>query len=72
MIDKLKEINDSLIQINKNNPIEQKKYILIKKLLEDKNCFVKMDIKSAYAVLRDLKISEEHLKEVYIQLLEIK
>ena len=72
MVNKLKEINDSLIMINKNNPIEQKKYILIKKLLEDKNCFMKLDVNSAYAILRDLKISEEHLKEVYIQLLEIK
>ena len=72
MVNKLKEINDSLIMINKNNPIEQKKHILIKKLLEDKNCFMKLDAESAYAILRDLQVSEEHLKEVYIQLLEIK
>ena len=72
MVNKLKEINEGLIKLNKNNPNELKKYELIKKILEEDNCFTKIDVDVAYGILRDLKISEENIKEVYIQLLEIK
>ena len=45
-----------------------KKQILIKKILKENDCFLKMSIENAYSILRDLKISEENLKKVYMEL----
>ena len=58
-----------LIKLNKNNDEELKKQLLIKKILEEKDCFLKISIEDAYSILRDLKISEEDLKKVYIELI---
>ena len=69
MIEKLKSINKKLIDLNKNNDKELKKQLLIKKILEEKDCFLKISIEDAYSILRDLKISEEDLKTVYIKLI---
>lgn len=69
MIEKLKSINKKLIDLNKNNDEELKKQLLIKKILEEKDCFLKVSIEDAYSILRDLKISEEDLKKVYIELI---
>lgn len=69
MIEKLKSINKKLIDLNKNNDKELKKQLLIKKILEEKDCFLKISIEDAYSILRDLKISEEDLKKVYIKLI---
>lgn len=68
MIGKLRDINEKLISLNKNNEKELKKQILIKKILKEKDCFLKMSIENAYSILRDLKISEENLKKVYLEL----
>ena len=64
----LRLINEKLIEINKNNPKELKKHLLIKEILKDDNCFLKMDIEYAYSILRDLKFPEEDLKKVYLKL----
>ena len=69
MIKELIKINDRLIEINKNNPKELKKHLLIKEILKDDNCFLKMDIEYAYSILRDLKFTEEDLKKVYLKLI---
>lgn len=69
MIEKLKSINKKLIDLNKNNDKELKKQLLIKKILKEKDCFLKISIEDAYSILRDLKISEEDLKKVYIKLI---
>ena len=69
MIKELIKINDRLIEINKNNPKELKKHLLIKEILKDDNCFLKMDIEYAYSILRDLKFPEEDLKKVYLKLI---
>ena len=69
MIEKLKSINKKLIYLNKNNDKELKNKLLIKKILEEKDCFLKISIEDAYSILRDLKISEEDLKKVYIKLI---
>ncbi len=68
MIEKLRDINEKLISLNKNNEKELKKQILIKKILKENDCFLKMSIENAYSILRDLKISEENLKKVYLEL----
>jgi len=71
MKDKLKDINKKLIELNKENEIELKKYTFIEKILEEKNCFLKMNIETAYAILRDLKIPEENIKAVYLELIDV-
>ena len=52
-----------------NNNEQLEKYLLIRKILNTKDSFSKMNIKYAYAILRDLMIPEENLKEVYIKIL---
>jgi hypothetical protein len=69
MIDKLKMINERLIDANKDNPQELQKFLLIKEILNQENCFLKMSIEYAYSILRDLQIPEDNLKEVYLELI---
>ncbi len=69
MIDKLRLINEKIIEKNKNNNIELKKHILIRKILNEENCFLLMDIEKAYSILRDLEIDEKNLKEIYLKLI---
>ena len=38
--------------------------------MEDKKCFFKLDINTAYNILRDLKIKEEDIKKVYMNLID--
>lgn len=71
MIEELKNINEKYIEEYKENPKELKKYELIKKILNEKDCFLKMNIEYAYAILRDLNIPEDKIKEVYLQLISI-
>ena len=72
MINKLKEINEQLIRINSNNNKELKKYLLIKEILNQDNCFFRMSIEQSYAILRDLRIPEKDLRNVYINLIDKK
>ena len=69
MIDKLISINEKLIVKYKNNNEQLEKHLLIRKILNTKDSFSKMNIKYAYEILRDLMIPEENLKEVYIKIL---
>lgn len=71
MIDILKIMNEKLIKANKNNPIELKKYQLIKEILNKKDCFFNMSIEYAYSILRDLQIPENELRQVYSQLISL-
>ena len=51
------------------NCSEEEKQKIIMNILEDNNCFVKMNIEDAYSILRDLNIKEEEIKETYISLM---
>lgn len=66
MLEKLREINNKLLEIN---PISKKQQ-LIKKLLQNKDCFLKINITDAYSILDDLKIPDEKKKEVYLELIK--
>lgn len=72
MIDKLKELNEKLINSNSENETDLQKQLLIQKLLKDKDCFLKMDIETAFSLLSDLKIPKEDLKRVYSELIDAK
>ena len=69
MIDVLKLRVDKLIEENKDNKENQEKYKLIKEILNKENCFLNMNIEYAYAILRDLGVPEEKLKDVYLKLI---
>mgnify|MGYP004550313749 FL=1 len=69
MIEKLRNINEKLIKLNKNNKDEYEKQVLISKLLKENDCFLKIDVEYAYAILRDLGIDEKDLKRVYYELI---
>lgn len=69
MIEKLKTINEKLIEINKENPQEVQKYLLIKEILNKDECFLNMSIEHAYSILKDLQIPENDLKSIYLQLI---
>lgn len=71
MIDKLKTITEKYIELNKNSSEELKKYSLIKKILNKKDCFLNMDIEYAYSILRDLEIPENEINYIYKQLIDI-
>lgn len=69
MIEKLKIITEKYIRVNQNNPRELKKFELIKRILNNQDCFMYMSIEQAYGILRDLEIPENELKNVYVQLI---
>lgn len=71
MLDKLRKITEIMINKNKNSK-ELKKYILIQKILNDNNCFLKIDIETAYSILRDLNFEEEELNNIYKELINVK
>ena len=69
MLEKLIEINNNII--NQTNDLEKKqKHLLIKNILNDKNCFFKMDIETSYAILRELNIPEDSIKDTYSDLID--
>ena len=71
MLERLKEINNSLIKLNNGNEKELKKQLLIRDILERENCFLKMSIEYAFSILRDLNIKEDYLKTVYLELIKL-
>lgn len=72
MIDDLKEKVDILIEKNKNNIEELKKYKIIKEILYKDDCFLNMNIEYAYSILRDLNVEESEIKKVYSKLIDKK
>ena len=69
MIEKLRKINSDII-IQTSDEQKKKKHLLIAKLLKDQQCFLKMNIETSYALLRELNIPEEEIKEKYQELID--
>lgn len=59
MIEKLREL--AKLNISKN----KKKYELINNILNDKDCFKKMNIKTAYSILSDLGLKDNEIDKAY-------
>ncbi len=70
MINKLREINNKLLNIYDINSDKYKKQLQIKNILVDDGCFYRIKIETAYSILRDLGIAESDLKSVYKQLIK--
>lgn len=48
---------------------EKQKYILINEILKNDDCFFKISISTAYAILKDLDISDDEIDIVYRNLI---
>lgn len=71
MVDRLKELNEKLINNYRDDPVNLEKQKLIKEILNEDKFIFKIDIETAYQVLRDLTIKEEDLEKVYSELIDI-
>lgn len=71
-MDKLITKNNQLIESYKNDKEKLEKQLLIKRLLKEKNCFLKMSIETAYSILKDLGVEENKVREVYLELIDAK
>lgn len=71
MIDKLRMINEDILSTTKDENVLNK-HTIIKTILLDDNCFFKIGIEDAYAILRDLGIPESDLKYLYLKLVDVK
>lgn len=69
MIEVLKAINARIITANIDNPEELEKQQLIKKILDEKDSFLKMDMETAYQILEDLKIPLDKMRNIYLELI---
>ena len=69
MLDKLKKINEKLIKLNHDNQEILTKQLLIQKILKEEDCFQKIDVETAFNILKDLQIPEENLKDIYLNLI---
>ena len=70
IIDELRKINDKLISINKDNPDELNKQLLIKRILKEDNPFHKINIELSYSILRDLRVPEDKIKTIYMDIIK--
>lgn len=61
---------DELRKIAKLNMKKDKdKYELISQILQDDDCFKKMNIKVSYSILSDLGFKEDEIKQVYNEII---
>ena len=72
MLERLRDINEKLINTNIDNESELNKQKIIKKILSDDKCFFKIKMKYAYSILRDLEVEEKDLNKIYIELVDSK
>ncbi len=70
MIEKLRSINEDILATSKDEEILNR-HMIIKIILLDDNCFFKMNVEDAYAIMRDLGIPETELKYMYLKLVDI-
>jgi hypothetical protein len=69
MIKVLNERINTLLNNSNNDNEAQKKYFLIKTLLNDDDCFFKIPIEIAFSILSDLGYNEEESTAIYNKLI---
>lgn len=65
----LREKAQQLLEQNTNDEHKRRKFEIIYKKLKDDECFLNMDIEHGYAVLRDLEIDENSIRDLYLKLI---
>lgn len=71
MIEKLRIINEDILASSKDENVINK-HMIIKTIMVDDNCFFKISIEDAFAILRDLGIPEEDVEYVYSKVIDVK
>ncbi len=69
MQDKLIEITEKLISKEQNQTLKER-YILIRKMLNEEDLFFKININTAYNILKDLGFNKEDSLNIYQQLIK--
>lgn len=72
MLNTLKKKNEQLIELYINDEEKLNKQLLIKRILSENNCFLKISIETAYSILNDLQVDKNKIKEVYNELIDYK
>lgn len=72
MLEILKQKNEKLIELYIEDEDKLSRQLLIKRILSEKNCFLKISVETAYSILRDLNVEESKLKQVYSELIDYK
>ena len=72
MLNALKKKNEQLIELYINDQDKLNKQLLIKRILGENNCFLKISIETAYSILSDLQVDKSKIKEVYNELIDYK
>jgi len=68
----LREQVDSLLKNSNTKKEKQQKYLSIKHLLQNDDCFFKIPIEVAFSILKDLNYSDEESLIIYKKLIDSK
>ena len=69
MQNKLIEITEKLINKETNGSLKER-YILIRKMLNEEDLFMKININTAYNILKDLGFNKEDALSIYQELIK--
>ena len=69
MQDKLIEITEHLINKEQNSSLKER-YLLIRKMLNEEDLFLKINITTAYNILKDLGFDKEDDLSIYQKLIK--
>lgn len=72
MQSKLQTIVSKLLQLKELSEDKRKRFEIIQRLLEDEQCFFKIDTDTAYSILNDLGFSFEEATDIYKELINSK
>lgn len=69
MQNKLIEITEKLINKETNGSLKER-YLLIRKMLNEEDLFMKININTAYNILKDLGFNKEDALSIYQELIK--
>ena len=69
MQNKLIEITEHLINKEQNSSLKER-YLLIRKMLNEEDLFMKININTAYNILKDLGFNKEDALSIYQELIK--
>lgn len=70
LFQEIKLMNETKIVYLKKLGINSQRNEIIRNVLEDDECFVKMDKSDAYLILKDVGIAKEKIESVYSTLID--
>lgn len=70
-VEELRKINQERIDSIEDDDVLRMHHLAIQKILEEDKFYFKMEVKYVYAILEDLGIEKEEIKNVYRELISI-